>query len=436
MSRFLVMPAVGSCVPASAAGAAGPIAISKPVGQGPLARNLSKDVKTIQEALNQVTVKGEAGGPIPFLAVDGIVGPKTQAAILNFQRVQVTSINADGVIEPTKQTILRLNAIVAPISKFDLNAKLATALPLVRAGLAAAIRNVTAAITGAPGPAEDRLNRHFLINTLGASDQSAGRVNLFETYSEMALVVNRPDLFDMLGAIEAFDVDPNNAKIALVTVQGVFEPPLKDGENNPARHIRLGLGFFAPNVTPDFAAFILTHELAHFTSRRDGAIIEDNGRGWFDDIFIKRLSAHNGCSTPTAMRPLPTSAARGVPRSRASCRRLLVDAAARGSVANPSTVCASFVGCMKKNGMHPFGSTRCLGALGSAPCTLLSSFCQHLAHEAAGGQCPGDVQAVAPQHHPAQSVLSDGIQARNRSPCSLRTRNCSSMAAPPSVVVK
>jgi peptidoglycan hydrolase-like protein with peptidoglycan-binding domain len=299
MGRFLVMPAVGSCILASTlpTGAAGPIAISKPVGQGPLARNLPEDVKTIQEALNQVTVKGVAGGPMPFLVIDGIKGPKTQAAILNFQQVQVTSINADGLVEPGKQTILRLNEIVAPVSKFDLNAKLATSLPLVRAGLAAAIQNVTAVITsgsGTLGPAalaQDRLNRHFTLNTLDASGQSQGRVNLFETYSEMAFVVNQPELFDMFGAIDAFDVDPKNAKIALTTTQGVFEPPLTGGADNPARHIRLGLGFFAPNVTDDFAAFILIHEMSHFTGRRDGQSIEDNGRGWFDDTFIRPLSA-------------------------------------------------------------------------------------------------------------------------------------------------
>jgi hypothetical protein len=234
---------------------------------------------------------------MPFLVVDGIKGPKTQAAILKFQQVQVKSISADGTVEPGKQTILRLNEIVAPISKFDLNAKLATSLPLVRAALSAAIRNLTAIITSGPGPtgpaalAEDRLNRHFEVNTLDASGQSGGRVNLFETYSEMALVINQPDLFNMFGAIDAFDVDPTNAKIALTTTQGVFEPPLKGGADNPARHIRLGLGFFAPNVTNDFAAFILLHELAHFTGRRDGEFIVDNGRGWFDDIFIKPLAA-------------------------------------------------------------------------------------------------------------------------------------------------
>ena len=128
------------------------------------------------------------GGPIPFLKVDGIKGPKTQAAIINFQRLQVKGINPDGLVETDGKTILRLNEIVAPVSKFDLNEKLAAALPLVRAALAAAIRNMTAIITSGPaaqGPAaiaEDRLNRHFKLNTLSPSDQSEGRLNLFETY--------------------------------------------------------------------------------------------------------------------------------------------------------------------------------------------------------------------------------------------------------------
>ena len=87
MGGFIAMPTVGSCVPVlTLAGGSGPIAISKPVGQGGLARNLPDDVRTIQDALNQVTVKGRPGGPMPFLVVDGIKGPKTQAAILNFQQ--------------------------------------------------------------------------------------------------------------------------------------------------------------------------------------------------------------------------------------------------------------------------------------------------------------------------------------------------------------
>jgi hypothetical protein len=298
MSHFLLMPAAGSCIPTETlpAGAVGPITITQPVGQGRLARNLTGDVKTIQEALNQVTVLGVVGGPMPFLAVDGIKGPKTQAAIFSFQKVQVKSIIPDGVIEPTKATILRLNAIVAPVTKFDLNAKLATSLPLVRAGLAAAIQNVTLVFSGPSTPglaalAQGRLNRHFRLNTLDAPSRFEALRRLLLTYSAMAGVLNQPETIGMLGAIDAFDVDPGNGKIALTQDRAIFEPPLLKGESNPARRIRLGVGFFATAVTPDFAAFILIHELSHFTGQINGQSIGDHGRGWFDTLFIEPLSA-------------------------------------------------------------------------------------------------------------------------------------------------
>jgi hypothetical protein len=297
MAAFLVMLPFGSCVPAALLPAfpAGPITISKPVGQGFLARNLPDDVVTVQTALNQVTKKGLPGGPIPDLEPDGIKGPKTQAAINNFQKIQVKGIIPDGLIEPDKQTILRLNEILAPVSKFDLNAKLAVTLPTVRASLAAAIRNVSFAIarpgTPAAAAAEDRLNRHFSLDTLDPAEQSDARLTLFQTYSDMALVVNRPDLFGMLGAIEAFDIDWTIA-VAAAALRGVFEPPLlADGSNNPERHIRVGPSFFKPTVTSEFAAYILIHELAHFTSRRDGQGIDDFGRGWFDGAFVRMLNA-------------------------------------------------------------------------------------------------------------------------------------------------
>src|SRR3982750_5034717 len=129
MGLVIAMPNVGSCIPVSllpggGGEGGGPITISKPVGQGGLARNVPDDVKTIQSALNQVTVKGFSGGPMPFLVVDGIKGPKTQVAINNFQREQVRSITPDGLVERGGKTILRLNEIVAPISKADLDARL------------------------------------------------------------------------------------------------------------------------------------------------------------------------------------------------------------------------------------------------------------------------------------------------------------------------
>jgi peptidoglycan hydrolase-like protein with peptidoglycan-binding domain len=295
--RWLVMPAVGSCqlVPLLSSGAAGPVAISQPVGRGPLARNLADDVRTIQDALNQVTVKGENGGPMPFLAVDGICGPKTNAAISRFQQVQLKIF--DGVIEPNKKTIIRLNEIIDPVSDEDLKTRLQLTLPIVSQAIAAALRNLQAVITSGPattGPAAtaaDRLNRHFRLDTLLPAQQSAARIDLFGSYTRFNTVITNPEVF-AIAAEDEFDLDKKNPKIALTTPKGFFE----EGEEDPDTHkrldrIHLGLGFFAPNVSPEFGAFIILHELSHFVSRSNGEVIGDFGRGWFDDIFMKPLPA-------------------------------------------------------------------------------------------------------------------------------------------------
>src|SRR5690349_9029248 len=161
---WLVMPASGSCqlLPGVSSAGSGPIAINQPVGRGPLARNKPDDVRTIQDALNRVTVANAAGGPMPFLAVDGICGPKTNAAIARFQQVQLKIF--DGVIEPNNKTILKLNEILEPVSDEDLKTKVRLALPIVARAIAAAMANLQAVIASGPattGPAAtgaDRLN--------------------------------------------------------------------------------------------------------------------------------------------------------------------------------------------------------------------------------------------------------------------------------------
>jgi peptidoglycan hydrolase-like protein with peptidoglycan-binding domain len=297
--RWSVMPTAGlSCqlVPAELLGpSTGPIAISQPVGQGPLARNLPDDVRTIQDALNQVTVKGVAGGPLPFLAVDGICGPKTRAAISQFQQAQLNIF--DGVIEPNKKTIIRLNEIVDAVSDDDLRTKVTAALPIVGQAIAAALANLQAIITSGPVPsglavtAADRLNRHFKLGTLSPDDQSQARVDLFRSFTRFGALILNPELFT-IAAVDEFDLDKQNPKIALTTGKGFFEEGQTDDVTNKRLdRIHLGLGFFAPPVTPEFASFIIVHELSHFVGHADGRFIIDNGRGWFDDTFIRPLSA-------------------------------------------------------------------------------------------------------------------------------------------------
>jgi peptidoglycan hydrolase-like protein with peptidoglycan-binding domain len=292
---WLVMPASGSCqlLPDLSSPSSGPIAISQPVGRGPLARNNSDDVRTIQDALNRVTVAGAAGGPMPFLKVDGICGPRTNAAIARFQQVQLKIF--DGVIEPNRKTILKLNEILETVSDDDLKAKVRLALPIVARAIAAALRNLEAVIASSPGAsglaatAADRLNRHFRLNALKPFQQSTARVDLFGTYLRFNAVITNPELFNIT-ALDEFDLDKNNPKIALTQRNGFFLEG-KDRAGRRLDHIHLGLGFFAPRVSPDFAAFIILHELSHFVGRNNLQQIHDFGRGWFNEQFITPLTA-------------------------------------------------------------------------------------------------------------------------------------------------
>jgi hypothetical protein len=88
--------------------------IRKPVGKncGP-GGNQPADTKTIQTLLNKVPAA--AGGPSPLLAVDGICGPKTIAAINQFQIKQFGWKVADSTVEPGRQTLARLNAFDSPL---------------------------------------------------------------------------------------------------------------------------------------------------------------------------------------------------------------------------------------------------------------------------------------------------------------------------------
>jgi hypothetical protein len=84
--------------------------ISASVGVG--GRNLAPDVRTVQELLNGVPTP--SGGPVPLLAVDGLIGPKTVGAIQRFQRTQLGW--ADGRVDPGGPTIIRLTALTTPIA--------------------------------------------------------------------------------------------------------------------------------------------------------------------------------------------------------------------------------------------------------------------------------------------------------------------------------
>jgi hypothetical protein len=81
--------------------------LTAPVGGATRCKNHRDDVKFVQNALNGFEVVD--GGPEPKLQVDGICGPLTKAAIVQFQKKWFGEAAVrDGVVDPDKATERRL----------------------------------------------------------------------------------------------------------------------------------------------------------------------------------------------------------------------------------------------------------------------------------------------------------------------------------------
>jgi hypothetical protein len=287
------------------------ISIDLPVGQGPKAKNLETDVRTIQESLNKV--KQIHGGPAVPLDPDGKCGPKTNAAIQKFQLKQFGWRGTDGLIEPGKQTITRINQVlfsnlpVNPSVNAEIRAKLVSHMNLVSRSVHAAQTNTMLAMSPpggldlGRGSANSRLDRHFALNTLSTSARDRAIRNILQVYTMYSNVLLMPG---SLGA-GAFEADPTgDPRIAFTFSNGFFRTgQIESTRNIPLDRIFLGRrAFFALNDS-EFCAFIMLHEMAHFVGFPGGAFIPDNGRGWFTDSTISSLTAdqrlHNADSYAT-----------------------------------------------------------------------------------------------------------------------------------------
>lgn len=303
------------------------IRIDQPVGQGFKAKNLSPDLRTIQEALNKVSIA--QGGPKVPLVVDGKIGPKTNKAITDFQLKHFGIKGADGLIEPGKQTINRLNQLlfstlpIDPGLEAQIAAKLVSHLDLVARAIHASQANLMIAMSSAGGfdlgrtAANTRVDRHFALGTLKPAQRDKALRDILGVYILYANALLMPAFFGALGA-GAFVTDPTgDPRIAFAFGNGFF----RKGEIDPDRKIpldRIYLGrraFFALTDS-EFCAFIMLHEMAHFVGFPDKTFIGDNGRGWFTDSTIAALNAdqrlHNAdcyagyateCRTGSSIKP-------------------------------------------------------------------------------------------------------------------------------------
>jgi peptidoglycan hydrolase-like protein with peptidoglycan-binding domain len=132
------------------------VTITASVGQGGV--NRSADVQAIQNALNSISAIG--GGASPPLKVDGMVGPKTIAAILKFQKTNL-GLTQDGKVDPSGSTLQRINFILDGSTKDPKTLAMAS-LPVASFWTSLALASIQGN-TALP-TTQAALNTHFHLN--------------------------------------------------------------------------------------------------------------------------------------------------------------------------------------------------------------------------------------------------------------------------------
>ncbi|WP_024879006.1 peptidoglycan-binding domain-containing protein [Methylosinus sp. LW3] len=122
------------------------VRISESVGLGGV--NSYSDVLKIQQLLDKIPKIN--GGPAPLLATDGICGPLTRGAILDFQKKQFPANpqfhdgwRPDGRVDPGKWTIDKMNVIANWGSRTDLLEIARKQAPVARARVMNALHRLS-----------------------------------------------------------------------------------------------------------------------------------------------------------------------------------------------------------------------------------------------------------------------------------------------------
>lgn len=306
MNGFIVMQSNKICIREGTvvvvSGEETTVVISASVGIN--GRNIFDDVIKIQQALNKVPQN--QGGTLPLLVEDGICGPKTNKAIQNFQLHHFGFSGADGRIDPDKQTIIKLNQVLFsnspklnPVDDASLLAALLANFTLVQQGVRAANFNVIRAklVVDAPDNAPSfggtraekmaRVNRHFKIDSFPRNQRNRELSKVAQVFEFMNRIVSLP-FFDGKGF---FELDTSgDPRIAFTFGNGFFLPGEVTQNGIRKDTIHLGKRSITAVGIPDFVAFIMIHEMAHFIGLPGGTVIGDNGRGWFDDAIMQKLT--------------------------------------------------------------------------------------------------------------------------------------------------
>ena len=257
-----------------------PVVISLPVGAGYKAKNVFVDVKSIQRALNLLDPSD--GGALPMLRIDGICGNKTKGAIQKFQLKHFGWKGADSLIEPGKQTLAKLNELLAhvvqePATMEDLIRAWGLSpdfvMPFITESFMQARGWILAARAALLTPTGTKLlDKYFLFDQQANQPGALAHIRL--TLDRMQQVFQRPGGLWGSSAFQPEPIISASENRAWTNPGGYF----KGGQSVRAKSTVTGqtvvIRFDTIYVTPVFVvtsgivrSYVIVHELAHFVSQ-------------------------------------------------------------------------------------------------------------------------------------------------------------------------
>ena len=257
----------------------GRLTISAAVGAGspPRVRNIKIDTEKIQSALNRF--EPIDGGPFEKLVVDGIVGPKTRAAIKRFQekRSLAKRVNnvpvGDGIVDVDGITIAVLRAgpdVLPPADSFDRFEEQSPRVKAIIVTAEAALSVASARLSlpnGTSGAsAFSALDKHFHTRTNG---ERQATINLVQrVFTTMKAAIGFIPQGRVLAADEPADFIEGSL---MFTFAGGFNLPIDpDTKKTPTfKNLPVDRIYICPagrQLGTEQFQYGMIHELAHFIS--------------------------------------------------------------------------------------------------------------------------------------------------------------------------
>jgi len=245
---------------------------------GERAANRFEDVRTIQDALNQVPVG--KGGPEPPLKVDGLCYGKTLAAIRRFQKVGCGFKWPDGRVEPNRRTHQELGRYFVPANPY-VTPLAYHKLKEVERWIDAALRVVVSAedtVRGARfvSPAGYAMvDEYFHIDELTTQRKLGALQRLRDTYMKMKVCVGHDSALTRPGT-GFIQEDRKTSDVPAYTFSGGFErrrasglPPMSwEDYAHDHPNIRQDTVVLCPRMlsggSEGYLVRVIVHELAHF----------------------------------------------------------------------------------------------------------------------------------------------------------------------------